>query len=350
MNKCIFIFILTTFLSSCTSTKEFKISDINIQKFPSNSINDLEFDSKGNSWMVSTGGNLIKFKNEKIIKTFNNDNSDIKYTYIEDIAIDKSDNIWIASGHLIKFNDKDWVHFNELDGFKIKFPDQLFIDNLDRVWFVNKYSKGISFLENGKLKNDFIEKNPILKKGLGSNKVYFFSENNIWTSSREMIFHYDGKKWNEYPNSFFNGSSYNYVKTLHNGSEKYWLGTWHKGLVSVDKKSLEFTMIDLTLSDSDSKFLKGAKAHQYWNGKIDIDQVSQVNSDKLYITSIAEKNNILYIGTKYNGLIIKVNNHVYNLNPKNSEILSESINTIKIDFENKIWIGTDKGLNILSYE
>lgn len=351
MSKHLFFILITIYSISYSQNKKLNLSDLKILEFPSYSIEDIEFDSKGNSWLVRVGGNLIKFKDQKNIKIYKRDNSDLKYTFIKDIAIDTNDNIWLASADVIKFDGENWQYFNKSTNLNIRHPDKIFIDKANRIW-VTGNGKGISILQGKEIENDFIEKNPLLKKGLGTGWIYYFSENNIWTSSREMMFHYDGKNWKEFSNDLFHGSTYNYVYTFYynKSSKKYWLGTWEKGLVSVDKKTLQFSSIDLTLSNSDSKFLTGEEAHQYWNGDIDIDKVSKVGSDELFITSIAEHNDILYIGTNYNGLIIKDGNYIYNLNPKNSGILSQTINTIKIDSEHKIWIGTTKGLNILSYK
>lgn len=346
------LFILTIISSFCYSQNEkINLSEITILKFPSNSIKDIEFDSKGNSWLVRAGGNLIKFKEKRIVETYNSGNSNFKYSFINDISIDSKDNIWLASGDLVKFDGSDWIHFDKSVGFNTRHPGKIFIDKLNRIWATDEFGSEISILRDNKFENDFINKNPALKKARNLKWIHFFSKKDIWASSLEITFHYNGDIWKEFSNDLFNGSSYNYVSTFYNGnSNKYWLGTWNKGLVSVDKQTLEFSNVDLALSNSEKKYLRGEKANQYWNGDIEIGDVRKVDSDELDIKTIAEFDNILYIGTEYNGLIIKDGDNIYNLHPKNSQILSQSINSIKVDSENKIWIGTNNGLNILSYK
>ncbi len=350
MPKILFILIIVCF--SCYSqNKKISLSDISISKFPSNSIKDIEFDSKGNSWLTQAGGNLIKFKEKKIVETYNSENSDFKYSFIKDISIDSKDNIWLASGNLVKFNGRDWINYDKSVGLSTPHPGKIFIDKLDRIWVIDDFSSEISILRDNKFENDFINKNPALKKARSLMWIHSLSKKDIWASCRETTFHYNGDTWKEFSNDLFNGSSYNYVNIFYNGnSNKYWLGTWHKGLVSVNKQTLEFSNVNLTLSNSEKKYLTGEKANQYWNGDIEIGDVRKVNSDELYIKTIAESDSILFIGTNYNGLIIKDGDNIYNLHPKNSQILSQSINSIKVDSENKIWIGTNNGLNILSYK
>lgn len=65
--------------------------------------NALAYDSKGTLWIATYAKGLCKYANDTVI-CYNQTNSQLS-SYVNDIAIDKNDNIWLAAGGLIKFTE-----------------------------------------------------------------------------------------------------------------------------------------------------------------------------------------------------------------------------------------------------
>jgi ligand-binding sensor domain-containing protein len=125
---------------------------------PTRFVSTLAFDSKNNLWVHCRdadnvvgrefGGGLTKFDGSEWI-TYNIDNSDIPSNSILDIAVDKDDNLWLATIGRVgvtKFDGTHWESYN-VDNSGIAFDEvsKITLDYYrDLIWFNHLYSSGLS--------------------------------------------------------------------------------------------------------------------------------------------------------------------------------------------------------------
>jgi ligand-binding sensor domain-containing protein len=107
-------------------------------------INDIQFDSKGNIWM-GYGSGIIKYDGHTFYK-FNYSNSPIPDNPAYSLAIDKNDNIWFTScrfkiGGIIKYDGNTWTMYTPDNSIlPVNLVQNLTVDKENNVWLaVSQY-------------------------------------------------------------------------------------------------------------------------------------------------------------------------------------------------------------------
>ncbi|MFA6403601.1 MAG: T9SS type A sorting domain-containing protein [Salinivirgaceae bacterium] len=104
----------------------------------------MTIDSIGNKWFANSNG-LVKFDGSNWT-VFNPSNSGLKFNTVNDLAIDKNGNIWLATGspdetsdpttgRIAKFDGTNWTYykpFNDADG--LNYVYSVAIDPNGKVW------------------------------------------------------------------------------------------------------------------------------------------------------------------------------------------------------------------------
>jgi hypothetical protein len=106
--------------------------------------NSLAFDNYGNKWFATYRG-LIKFDGSNWT-AFNDANSGLKFNAVNDIAIDKNDNIWLATGsteypgdtitgRIVKFDGTNWTYYKTFDDSQgLNYVNTIAIDSDGKIW------------------------------------------------------------------------------------------------------------------------------------------------------------------------------------------------------------------------
>ncbi|MDR2407226.1 MAG: hypothetical protein LBE13_03825, partial [Bacteroidales bacterium] len=175
------------------------------------------FDKKGNTWLASVAG-LYKYDGTDW-QRFTPDNSPLKSYQINDLAIDKDDNLWGATGHvssvgieadgcLFKYDGTNWqiytVENSELPGILVT---KLTFDSKNNLWIHCRDEDGIIGRELGygltkfdgaawttyNIDNSDIPSNSIMD-------IAIDKDDNLWlaTFGRVGITKYDGTNWQSY--------------------------------------------------------------------------------------------------------------------------------------------------------
>lgn len=153
------------------------------------------------------------------------------------------------------------------------------------------------------------------------------NSNNLWLGFSTGLCKYDGSNWTKYDNTnsvLLNSS----VGAIYSISDAVWIG--------IDSKW------------DGTKYINGGMA-KYQGGNLSYYKFQQnIGTNPAYVTAIcSDANNILYVGTS-EGLVIINSNNWKILNKSNSSIPFESINSLKIDNSNNLWVGTWGG-GLLKY-
>jgi hypothetical protein len=104
----------------------------------------MAIDNNGNKWFATQKG-LVKFDGSNWT-VFNSTNSGLKFNVVNDLAIDKNDNIWLATGspgdpgdtitgRIAKFDETNWTYyktFNDSQG--LNYANTIAIDSFGKIW------------------------------------------------------------------------------------------------------------------------------------------------------------------------------------------------------------------------
>ncbi|WP_430933978.1 hybrid sensor histidine kinase/response regulator transcription factor [Saccharicrinis sp. 156] len=210
------------------------------------------------------------------------------YCCIDDIFADRNNNIWVSSGKVgVKL-----LYQSSINSFKIY--NTLFGDDLSK--FFTSISVGIQ--------ND-------LYAGSGGDGLYYF--NNAMQTYSKLNF----------DNPVFKDVDIVVTSTYLDATNKLWFGTYNKSLFTYDQ---EEGLVDYS------------------------DIISAGNQNSTFpISAIIEYEDKLLVGSNGNGLYVydKIKEKITNFNIENSNLSSNHITCLYIDKNNRIWIGTYWGLNLI---
>lgn len=107
---------------------------------PVDAVNDMEFSASGDKW-ISTGGGGLIYSSVDGFTIYNMDNSGIPSNYVDYLAVDSEDNVWMVTEAwgdnpvLTRFDGTYWSVFTPGNsGFPEDYITCLTIDQQDRIW------------------------------------------------------------------------------------------------------------------------------------------------------------------------------------------------------------------------
>jgi ligand-binding sensor domain-containing protein/signal transduction histidine kinase/DNA-binding response OmpR family regulator len=300
-------------------------------------IQSIKEDNLGNLWIGSKNKGLLKFDKSanKFVSFLSESNYKEISTDIRALAFDNQGALWVGAydGIYILGKDKSVQKINNsTNNSGIDKVKSVFIDKKGSVW-IGCYYKGVNIWDVSNVNfsnyNQNSKKIPMSFDVVSSiiadknHNVYFGTEGGgitIYNKNTEAI---------SYINSKTNQTNKNDIKSMCLSEDNIlWIGTFSKGLsaYNVISKRIEDNRIAKDLSD----LLKE----------------SGVYSLK------TEGNGVLWIGTFGKGLIryntIAKTFQVIGNDPASANFLTNNIvRTILVD-KNKLWIGTQNGLNCIS--
>jgi len=109
----------------------------------------MQIDSQDRVYIATSGKGLLVFSNG-IWTKYDMSNSNIPSNYLNALAIDSQDNVWLASSAgLIKYDRNVWTLYNhENSGLIDNTITCLTIDSNDQIW-IGTYEFGITLFKNG---------------------------------------------------------------------------------------------------------------------------------------------------------------------------------------------------------
>jgi len=247
----------------------------------------LALDKSGNLWIGSNFG-LVKYKNGAIIESFTKDDQGFEARIVREILIDKQGNVWIAG----------WVN-----GFGLK-PSGL--SKYDGTSWTNYNS------ENSPLVKDFVEDLALDAKG------------NIWMSvgfQDQGVARFDGTNWSVY-NKDNSGLTTNIIRSIaSDAAGNMFFGT-PKGLLKFDGTNWS----SISLND--------VFANKFMNF------MSQMQAPPDISALAFDANEVLWIGTKNNGVFRYTPQSKAEFTVVNSPLTNNAIRKIFVDGTNRKWFLT----------
>jgi ligand-binding sensor domain-containing protein/serine phosphatase RsbU (regulator of sigma subunit) len=337
----------------------------------SNWISWITEDKDGVLWVGTWGGGitLIKDKRNRILDNSNG----LPDLSIRNILQDREGNMLIGTEEngLSIFKGFEFVSLFSSDGLIGQQVSALVQDNSGTIWFGT--SRGISLYDPELLTGQRIKEFSRLK---GSSIIHMKEDNNsrIWIvtdNDNDSLFYYDEQKGKLYharvrPFEFLNQVVINALET--DEQSTIWMGT-ADGLVRFNGETLGYRVFSQLdgLSSNEITSLYHGNDGILWIGTLggglnyfdpylyNNNEVGKLYLEESFIANCinADHDGYLWVGTQANG--------VYKIDPANRRIIqrltvsnglfSNIINLITTDKEGRVYIGTNKGLNIYdSYE
>ena len=290
-----------------------------------------------NIWVGTDGGGLVRINDLNCQTIFyNKGNSDLPSNIINTIAIDKKGNKWIGTElGLAKFDGIKWsiyknsnsgLPYNKVKGIAIKDDNEIWIISEEKMVYLDfagyYYNSALTKFDGNKWTN---------LKGLGYGELETITidqQGNKWIGTVEHgIIKYDGKEWTEFNNYNYNINLNDITSTIVDADNNLWI-----------------------VGYGDYRHLWGRIVK--YNGK----EWTQFNvpEDKGSVTSIAiDADKKIWIGQSYfdfrkkdfRGSLLKVDESKFiNNDIVDTNIIVGKIKVIEIDKKGNKWIGTEKGL------
>lgn len=362
----------------------------------SNLVRGIIEDKDGNIW-IGTGGNGLCMYNEdnNNFTQYINDENDantLVSNSIKALSYDIFGNIWIATTFgLSKFNhvDKIFTNFTTNGDISDKTINDnalqyVFSDSKGRTWVGTK-GKGVNRYNPDTETFDFFEDSPLNSARIQC--VYEDSYGRIWIGTyRNGVYLYneDYNTFINFTNSADNPNSLsnNKIETIiEDKAGNLWIGTRGGGINILDLKPQKFQNITNDENNTNSlthgsvTCITSENDNIIWfgtlNGLCKYDKINNtyktfvedenssnaISNSRIRALAYDKNTNTLWAGT-YSGGVNKIeyinNQYVFthfraDFESENS-IISDQINTIFIDDDQVIWIGSSGGLNKLTFD
>lgn len=362
-------------------------------------IYDLHDDVNGDVWIATSGG--LSMFNGRTFKTYN-PSTGYPFDAVLTIEEDKNNNIWVGTSRngvaRLDINTFRYKIYNTEKGLSEDIVLSILEDKYDNIWVgtkgggVNKF-KGISFTYLGE------------RDGLPNEKINSLiqdSDENFWYATRGGLIKNNGKQFLLYDKDA--GFPVDYTTTVYEDKQgNIWAGTLIGLVKIVDgrvKKVYSITdglvnPVTCIYQDDKNVIWIGTEGGlgKIVDGKIKfyrmidgmnqgkITSITQDNTGKLWIGThggginwfngyefgyLTEEDGLIasnfvscvirgprggiYIGTKKGLTKFDGNRNTYNtFNSQNSKLSSDNIKLLIFDEDNQLWVGTDKGLDRVTF-
>lgn len=341
-----------------TAAHEFKTYDFMRDGIASNWITSITEDFKGNCWIGTWGGGISLINDSEIITI--NSQKGLLDDNIRCFAIDREGNLLIGSKEtgLLIFKGFQLVSYGKNQGLISEQTRAIVQDKKGNFWIGTNSGISVFSKANDKLllKQEFNEQN-----GLFYSDIRFIKKDN---NDKLWIGTWGGGvlQYNANSNRFESNYRINVfmsqplITALEvDKANNLWIGTTD-GLVyyEIDNQKADRLSQSHGLAGNDISCLYTDKNNVLWVGakskgltKIDGADIERVTLDKHFtaICMIEDKEGNLWIGTDGKGVLVYNGKEIIHEITVKDGLLSNFISFINIDNEQKIWIGTNKGLN-----
>ncbi len=327
--------------------------------FPVGAVKTLEQDELENIWIGTLNSGVIRLNINTYEYKIYNENKGLSEDIVLSILEDKHDNIWVGTkgGGINKFTGISFTYFGIKEGLQNEKINALIQDSDDNFWFA---TRGGLIRYNGNDSFQLFDK----KSGLPvdyTTTVFEDKNKNIWVGTPiGLVKIKDNKIQRVF--SVLDGVM-NPVTCFFQDSEGViWIGT-EGGLGKLIGDKIKFYRMFDGLSDGKISAITQDKSGKLWIGTksgginwFNGIEFGQINEDDGLIPSnfincmIRGPRGGIYIGTNAGITKFDENRNTYKtFNTKNSKISSDNIKMMLFDEDNQLWIGTNKGLDRISF-
>lgn len=314
----------------------------------------IQIDNNDDLWIASSGYGLIYLDREKNeftqFKYFSNDKNHIDIQFIRCLFIDNNNCIWIGTdGNGLVFFDKK---NNEIKHFRKDVEDHSNLssnaiysiyEDATGIFWIGTYLMGLNKYVSNKSNFGQINSSPYSKTGLSHNIVTGFCEDKnhqIWISTDGGGLNlldrktYQFKHYKHDPSNPASISTNTTMTLFCDRENNIWIGTYNGGLNKFDQKTQKFQHYWYNPHDPTS-----ISSNHPWS-------FAQDKSNNLWVATVDAGLNLLKPGSSS---FINYTTTVFNYyGPE--QLNSKYITQLFIDKNNRLWIGTEFGLDMVELD
>lgn len=311
-----------------------------------NYITDLKKDKEGAIW-ISTLNGVSRWASDSITNYYAEHG--LKSSIVYHIFIAENGNIYLSSQRGLSVFDGQ--SFSSLSG---KVPDERiqssFIDK-SGLLYAATYSQGVFILRDSSVKHF------TLADGLVSNVIltaFSDKESNLWLGTTNGLSRFSGDRFSSFTSD--DGLAGNHILSIFCSRDaKLWLGTLTNGLSMFDGNLFRNFGIKEGLRSKSIWHIAQGQGNSLWlsttsgpallntgSGEIQY-PINFLNTEFIYFTLQSDSNRIYFATDK--GLYIRDEKRLYRVGSQQG-LTEEKVRCLYLDDENKLWIGTLRGLFI----
>jgi len=216
--------------SACDTEPEVVPQEIVLQHYtnsnsslPNDNINDIAVDNTGVVWVATEEG--LASIDGSTITVYNTQNSDLQSNIIKSIVFDNDNNLWLGTypGGLYKKSGAEWTLYNsENTPFTSNYVGSVEVDNDGNIW--TSYASTL-YKYDGTTWSEFSSNNQFTENvsfTYGNSRIIFDDENNIYASSDKGLVKFDGTNWSIYNTSNSNIFANDIAEIVFDQSDNIW--------------------------------------------------------------------------------------------------------------------------------
>lgn len=353
----------------------------------SDNINAIVQDNHGKMWFGTTDGISI-YDGEKFTNlTTGNGLTD---NYITDLKKDKNGSIWISTLNGVScWHSDSMTNYLSQDGLKSSIVYHIFIAENGNIYFSTqrglsifdgqRFSSVSDAIPDERIQSSFIDRSGLLyavtysqgvfqlrdsaikhfttADGLASNVIisaFSDKENNLWLGTSAGLSRFTGDRFNFFTTD--DGLAGNHILSVYGSKDKIWIGTLTNGLSMYDGNLFRNFGLKEGLKSKSIWHIAPGTGNTLWlsstsgpallnitNGEIQY-PVNFLNSEFIYFTLQPDSGKIYFATDK--GLYIREGNRLNRIGIQQG-LTEEKVRCLHLDHENKLWIGTLRGLFVL---
>lgn len=317
---CNIIFCFFCIISGKTEWLQYNTSNSGLSH---NDVYAIAFDTNSNIWIGTNGGGINVFDGNDQWTKYDKENSPLTDNQIFSIKIDTNGVKWIGTfeNGVFSIDGSNWVHYSTANGLASNVIRSIAIDDLTGDIWVGTDGAGVSKWDgtswtNFNYSNSLIASNLVYSIDVAGGTKWFGTFRLEGTFPGGLS-KFDDNTWETF--NIDSGLSSNRVSFVYNDSKgNIWAGTNNFGLNKIDS-SKKITLYDTANSgipDNDIKY------------------ITEGFNDNIWIATI--------------GGISRYNNGIWaTFNTDNSPLISNFVNVIEVENEEKKWFGTKEGITLL---
>lgn len=281
-------------------------------------------------------------------------------TAVSSVLVDNEGGTWFSSlnSGLFYLSSKAFTTYSRDEGISGK--NVLTIEKFKGKLFIGSDGGSLDYLENGiirNIKNEYFNNKAI-------NVLSAFDDKNLWISTKTHIYSFDNNRLQRFTNNhdFYLGQQdrTNFVFSIKDlyplSDDKIMVGQM-QSLSLIDRSKVTYDSyiddkveirVESIAKETEESYLLGTFNGLYRRigEKIEyIGSSSPLLQERITDIVVIEDGNLVIIGTKGFGLVVKQKGKVFNIT-HNDGLSSNSVTSILVT-GNELWVATNNGLNLL---
>ncbi|MEW6193985.1 MAG: two-component regulator propeller domain-containing protein [Bacteroidota bacterium] len=318
-------------------------------ELPTNDVNSI-VKNKDGFYYIGTSNGFVRFDGSEF-KVYNTKNTKaIKANVTRNLFIDSRNKVWFSNGGagIVVYDGIKFTRISEDEGLSLNHPSSFAEDDKGRI-YIGTIGGGLNIFDNGKI--SIFNKNEGLLPSV-INTILIDSKNTLWVGGHDSdLFTIKNGKVEKFPNST-NRKFSRVIKLFEDSRGIIWVGTDNGVFIIKDENFISDNIFSILNNSSVNHITEDANKNIWFVSTkgifiYDRRKLIRLNIDPLLNSNLISKVLInddgIWICNPGAGLVRLTLNKIRVIS-KEHGLPDKEVRTIYQDNDNKIWIGTNKGI------